>query len=97
MDNYASSGGSTLSSSSGFDLNRFCICGVKSKLQTSWTEKNPGRRASKIVNSFKKKNEKLKVVIEAQKSELCALQEKLGVKSAEVLKLTHMKDSCDPY
>ncbi|KAJ1399377.1 hypothetical protein SESBI_30311 [Sesbania bispinosa] len=48
MDNSASPGGSTLSSSSGFDLNRFCICGVKFKLQTSWTEKNPGRRFFRV-------------------------------------------------
>ncbi|KAJ1400925.1 Zinc finger, GRF-type [Sesbania bispinosa] len=44
MENSASSGGSTVTPSSRVDLNQFCMCGVPCKIQTSWTEKNPGRR-----------------------------------------------------
>ncbi|KAJ1382624.1 Zinc finger, GRF-type [Sesbania bispinosa] len=44
MANSASSGGTMSSSSRLLDGNKFCTCGVNCKLQTSWTEKNPGRR-----------------------------------------------------
>ncbi|TKY67447.1 cyanogenic beta-glucosidase [Spatholobus suberectus] len=44
MENSVSSGGTSFNSSNVIDANEFCNCGIPCKLQTSWTERNPGRR-----------------------------------------------------